>query len=117
MAKVIAVEKGYWGGMIREVGDVFDMPADEAKFTQWVKPDPATAFGGKGDHDGDGFVGGSKPADEKPAKRGRKAKAETVEGPEAEPFADAPEPTTIAEAQAELGTIQPDWVPQPSKEI
>src|SRR5690606_29589819 len=37
MSKVIASEKGYWGGMIREIGDVFDMPEDEIKKTPWVR--------------------------------------------------------------------------------
>lgn len=63
MAEVIARSKGYFGGEIREVGDPFDVPDDiwndEKRRPRWVAH---AAFGGKGDHDGDGKTGGSKPA-------------------------------------------------------
>jgi hypothetical protein len=66
MAKVIAQEKGYFGGQIREMGDTFNVPDalwnDEKRRPRWAVP---AAFSGKGDHDGDGKVGGSVPA--KPA--------------------------------------------------
>lgn len=119
MAKVVAISKGYFGGVIREVGDKFEWP-DETKLGSWVKP---AEFGGKGDHDGDGKPGGSvasadddkAPADEKPAKgKGKgKGKPETVQAAEAEPFADAPAPAT-SEPQGngvkeELG-VEPDWI-------
>ncbi len=58
MVKVRAIAKGYIGGIIREVGDVFEWPEGN-KVGKWVKP---VAFGGKGDHDGDGKVGGAKKA-------------------------------------------------------
>ena len=65
MVKVVAVEKGYFGGEIRDVGASFDVPSeiwsDKKRRPKWVKPDPNIAFGGKGDHDGDGHVGGSTP--------------------------------------------------------
>lgn len=62
MAKVRAFSKGYFGGVIREIGDTFEVPDDiwddPKRRPKWVKP---AAFGGKGDHDGDGKVGGSVP--------------------------------------------------------
>lgn len=68
MTRVIAVRQGYFGGIRRDVGDKFNVPnsvwADEKRRPSWVKVDPASVFGGKGDHDGDGFVGGSKPQGE-----------------------------------------------------
>lgn len=123
MPKVVAKARGYFGGLIREAGEAFDIPDDLAA-PKWTRP---FAFGGKGDHDGDGKTGGSKPA-EPPAgpivipadwKNGkaadRKALAKSITGeavptaadadrvieayvettkPAAEPFADAPEPET-----------------------
>lgn len=65
MVKVVATSKGYFGGEIREIGASFVVPddiwKDEKRRPSWVKLDPQGAFGGKGDHDGDGSVGGSKP--------------------------------------------------------
>lgn len=115
MVKVLVISKAYFSGEVREAGEVIDYPDDrwKARPPSWARLDPATAFGGKGDHDGDGFVGGSLPKADPPAKgkRGRKLKAETVEVPEAEPFADAPEPMTVAQAMEEIGEVQPDWLP------
>ena len=57
--RVTATQKGYYGNVVREPGDVFTL-ADEAAFTaSWMEavyaqPDPL-------DHDGDGRKGGSKP--------------------------------------------------------
>ena len=58
--RVTATQKGYYGHVVREPGDVFTL-ADEAAFAaSWMeavdeaKPDPL-------DHDGDGRKGGSKP--------------------------------------------------------
>lgn len=66
MVQVIATQKGYFGGSIREVGESFDVPdelwQDKKRRPSWAKLDPGHVFGGKGDHDGDGKVGGSKPA-------------------------------------------------------
>lgn len=118
MTQVIATARGYFGGMLRDAGDVFsiddEIMSDEKRRPSWVKP---AKFGGKGDHDNDGKVGGAKPADdaEKPSGRAKgKAKGETVE--KAEPFADAPEPVAVAKGNGvkeALGT-EPDWVaPKP----
>ncbi len=64
MAEVIAVSHGYFGGQVREPGDKFDVPdelwADKKRRPSWAK---AAKFGGKGDHDGDGVVGGFKPVE------------------------------------------------------
>lgn len=69
MVKVVATEKGYFGSVVRELGESFNIPheiwTDEKKRPKWVKLDPKDAFGGKGDHDGDGSVGGSKPGGHK----------------------------------------------------
>lgn len=118
MVKLLVINKAYFGGILREAGEVIEYPDDRyaERKPSWAVPDPKTAFGGKGDHDGDGFVGGSKPREpeaDEPAKgkRGRKPKAETVHAPTAAPFADAPTPQTIAEAQKEIGGIAPDWLP------
>jgi hypothetical protein len=120
MAKVVAISKGYFGGVVRYIGDQFVIPDeiwnDPKRRPGWVRMPAGAVFGGKGDHDGDGFVGGSKPndepkadkteaADDAPKKRGRgKRKVDT------EPFGDAPEPMTLAEAQKEIGGVRPDWV-------
>lgn len=65
MVKVIATANGYFGNIYRVPGDSFDVPdelwSDDKKRPRWVRLDTAKAFGGKGDHDGDGKVGGSKP--------------------------------------------------------
>ncbi|MFZ5692451.1 MAG: hypothetical protein ACOY5F_14475 [Pseudomonadota bacterium] len=65
MVKVIATTKGYFGHVVREMGEGFTIPdeiwSDAKRRPSWVRLDPAHAFGGKGDHDGDGNVGGSKP--------------------------------------------------------
>lgn len=116
MAKVIAKQKGYFGGEIREAGSSFVVPddimADKTRRPKWVT---LAAFGGKGDHDGDGHTGGSVPTDggDKPKGRGKgKGKPETVEAPTAEPFGDAPAPVTVQGngVQEALGGPAPDWI-------
>lgn len=117
MADVVATQKGYFGGQIREENDPFYVPDeiwnDEKRRPSWAKLDPAKAFGGKGDHDDDGKVGGAKHT-EKPSGRAKGKKGETVEAPAAEPFTDAPEPMTLAQATKDIGGVEPDWVaPKP----
>jgi len=161
MVKVIAISRGFFGGVIRDPGTSsasFNVPDelwnDEKRRPSWAILDPAHAFGGKGDHDGDGKVGGSKPhsegegngkssapaGDGKPvivevpadwsslhhSKRKALAKQITgeavhdlatadniisayVEANKPAPFADAPAPQTVQQAQTEAGGIQPDW--------
>lgn len=106
MANVVAISKGYYGGMIRLPGDVFGMPDNEVAATSWVRP----ANGSASPVDAE-----PQQAEDKPAKRTRKPKAETVEAPQAEPFAHEPEAVTIAEASKELGLMQPDWLPPGSQ--
>jgi hypothetical protein len=114
MAKVIALVRGYYGGTIREAGDVFGVDdeiwADEKRRPKWAKEvgaadAPAVEAGeGEGAHDD---------ADDKPKKgKGKgKAKPETVQAPEAKPFADAPAPVRAkSEINDALGTTQPDWL-------
>ena len=52
MAKVVATDRGYYGGILRVAGDTFNA---EGK-ASWFKP-VSSEFGGKGDHDGDGLTG------------------------------------------------------------
>lgn len=113
MAKVIAILRGYYGGIIRETGDVFgvddEIMADPKRRPRWVKPASAEVVEAAGadeteteDH-----------ADDKPkkGKGGRKAKPETVQAPETQPFADAPAPVRAkSEINDALGTTQPDWL-------
>lgn len=55
--RVVATQKGYYGNVVREPGDVFTL-ADEDHFsTAWMDEAPAHPL----DHDGDGRKGGSKP--------------------------------------------------------
>lgn len=109
--EVRATSVGYVGGELRSAGQRFMWPAG-VPLGSWVKP---VAFGGKGDHDGDGLTGGSKPADDgdgKPKGKGKgKGKAETVDAPTAEPFADAPAPIRVEnEINAATGGTEPDWI-------
>lgn len=109
LIRVKAVHRGYFGGLIREPGDEFEAPVDMA--SNWWEPVEGEAFGGAGDHDGDGKPGGSLPGEASTVKRGKKAKAETVAAPVAEPFADAPQPVRVQnEVNDATGGTQPDWV-------
>ncbi|CAA2140455.1 hypothetical protein [Hyphomicrobium sp. ghe19] len=60
MANVIAKARGYFGGVLREAGERFsisdDIMKDDKRRPSWVK---LAAFGGNGDHDGNGTTGGS----------------------------------------------------------
>lgn len=110
MVEVEATQRGYYGGAIRDPGDRFmiddEIMKDEKRRPSWVK---LVAFGGKGDHDGDGKTGGAKPAAEKPAKGKKAAPVEM------EVFGDAPEPVRVEnEVNKALGSTEPDWVaPKP----
>lgn len=112
MVKVRAITKGYVGNVVREIGEVFEWPEGN-KLGSWVKRLP---FDGKGDHDGDGHTGGSKPAetvegDGKAKGKGKKGRAETVEAPTAEPFGDAPAPVRVENAVNDAtGGTEPDWI-------
>lgn len=105
MADVIATQRGYYGRILREPGDVFVVRDGEK--ASWFRP-----VSGAGEIDAPVAQADSAP-DADPPKRGRKPKAETVQAPAAEPFAD---PQIAGEvAQAGVGA-QPDWV-QPGAEI
>lgn len=122
MVKVIANERGFFGGELRDAGAPFDVPDeiwdDKKTRPKWVR---LAAFGGKGDHDGDGRTGGTKPADDEgddAGKKGKgkkgKGKAETVDAPTAEPFGDAPAPERVAnEVNEATGATEPDWIAPP----
>lgn len=102
MADVVATQRGYFGGVVREIGDRFAIPddlmADDKRRPSWIAP---AAFGGKGDHDNDGKIGGAKPA------KGKRVKADEA----VEPFADAPEPIEAkGNGVKETLGIEPDWI-------
>lgn len=101
MAKVVAIVRGYFGGVICEQGDVFEWP-DDVKLGSWVKP-----ADGREVVEADAPEPGPEPGGKK---RGR-PKAETVQAPTAVPFADAPEPVRVkSEINDALGSTQPDWI-------
>lgn len=106
MAKVVATTKGYFGGVLRDYGDSFEVPDDvwndKKRRPSWVKLDPASAFGGKGDHDGDGSVGGSKPADTSGAHDFTKMKVDELRAFAAEAGIDLGEATKKADIIAIL---------------
>ncbi|MER9628378.1 hypothetical protein [Mesorhizobium sp. M0296] len=118
MAKVIAQMRGYFGGIVREVGEAFgiddEIMDDPKRRPRWVKEAGASdevaeveETNANADADAD--------ADDKPktgkGKAGRKSKAETIQAPEAKPFADAPTPIRAkSEINDALGTTQPDWL-------
>lgn len=141
MVKVVARTKGVFGGAVREIGDTFDVPddlwKDEKRRPKWVS---SVKFGGKGDHDGDGKIGGSVPAGDAdvtvPADwkglnaAGKKELAKAISGTQPptardaeeviEAYLDANKPETFGEAPAPE-TVQgngvkealgtpPDWV-------
>lgn len=74
--KVRATQRGYYGGMIREGGDVFALARPEDFGKSWMEQagaaDPL-------DHDGDGKKGGSLPAG-KPTAADRIAQAKELTG-------------------------------------
>jgi len=91
--RVTAVRKGYFGGKIRDAGEVFDLP--DALMRGGLKPSWVVA---EGDvplpPDGEGEAAAT------PRRRGRKPKAATAP--------DTPEGNGLTEA---LGGPPPDWLP------
>ncbi|SCM79650.1 conserved hypothetical protein [uncultured Pleomorphomonas sp.] len=92
--RVTAVRKGYFGGKIRDAGEVFDLPdalmRDGAR-PSWVEPEEgATASPAGPDEGGEPIA----------RKRGRKPKPPSAPEP--------PEGNGLLEA---LGGPPPDWLP------
>lgn len=88
--RVTAVRKGYFGGKIRDAGEVFDLP--DALMKDGLKPSWVEAEGG---------VSPAEPDTEAPnRKRGRKPKATSAP--------DVAEGNGLTEA---LGGPPPDWLP------
>lgn len=104
--KVIATERGYFGGAIREMGERFDVPDeiwnDEKRRPSWAQPAKS---------------GGKVEADEKAAPEAEKPKGRKVKAEPAEPFADAPEPVEVksrGNGLKEALGVDPDWIaPKP----
>ena len=91
--RVTAVRKGYFGGKIRDAGEVFDLP--DALMRGGLKPSWVVAEGdAPPPPDGEGEAAAT------PRKRGRKPKAATAP--------DTPEGNGLTEA---LGGPPPDWLP------
>ena len=109
MAKVIATQRGYFGKVLRDPGDAFDVPdeimADDKLRPSWVR------LARRADLAADAEAVAA-PADaEGPKRAGRKPRAETVAAPVAAPFIEAPEPVRVEnEINAATGATQPDWV-------
>lgn len=112
MAKVVATQRGYFGRMIREPGDTFDVP-DEIMADEGLRPSWVELVKGR-DQVADAAPGdATEPAKPEKAKPGPKAKAkpETVAAPTQEPFIEAPQPVRVEnEINAATGATQPDWV-------
>lgn len=105
MAKVIATQRGYFGGVLREPNDTFVVPDGAA--ASWFRPVRAGAVEAAAPAEPDATVG-----PDAPAQRGRK-KPETVMAPTAAPFADPPAPVRVEnEINAATGGTQPDWIAQ-----
>jgi hypothetical protein len=106
MAKVRAIDRGYYGDIVRSEGDVFVFTGP-GPMPKWVEP---------ADDDGDELDELAPPATAKPAKAATKGKpaAKAKPAPEPEPFGDAPEPVTIGKGNGvveALGGLEPDWMP------
>lgn len=95
--RVLVLNKGFFGGEIRELGSVFDVPdeimADEKLRPSWVEPVDGPDLDADDDEDGESAKE-TKPR----GKPGRKPKR---------PAADEPKGNGVAEA---LGS-PPDWLP------
>ena len=102
--QVVAQERGYFGGEIREPGDTFSIPLeiwnDKKRRPKWcAAPDEADTA--------------KKPAVK--AKAGTAAKADPA--PEPEAFADAPAPEVAAASEVKAALAPaPDWI-APGTEI
>lgn len=113
MVKVIAATRGYFGGILRELGDDFHVPddvwEDEKRRPKWVKLDPGSSEPEAETDEPDGDDKGGK--GKAKGKGGKKAK--TVDAPNAAPFADNgdPEPVRVKnEVNDATGGTAPDWI-------
>lgn len=97
--RVTAVRKGYFGGKIRDAGEVFDLPDALMKMKpSWVEAEGAASVSAFAEPDAE-----TPPADAKPEarKRGRKPKVAPAEET-------TPTGNGLTEA---LGGPPPDWIP------
>lgn len=101
MAKVVATQRGYHGRVLREPGDVFEAEGEAS----WFKPVSASV-----QTEPSTFADDPEPT-AKPAKGRGRPRAETVQAPASQPFADAPEPVRVQNEVNEItGQTEPDWV-------
>lgn len=126
MANVVAKVRGYFGSVLREPGDRFhiddEIMDDPKRRPKWVEAASAAASPDVVDNADGESVGGEGEGEPKtakgkgrakvaPPKAGRKAKPETIQAPEAQPFGDAPAPVRVKnEINDALGSTQPDWI-------
>lgn len=140
MVKVVATSKGYFGHVVREIGEAFAIPdeiwGDEKKRPKWVElakgetAAPAAVADKTNVHGGKPAADVVIPADWPNlhhSKRKALAKEITgqpvadlatadniiaahVEATKPAPFADAPAPQTVAQAVKATGGVEPDWV-------
>ncbi|WP_026793252.1 hypothetical protein [Pleomorphomonas oryzae] len=99
--RVTAVRKGYFGGKIRDAGEVFDLPDALMKMKpSWVEAAGSASVAASDEPEPEAET--PPPADAKPEarKRGRKPKATSA--PE------SPKGNGLTEA---LGGPPPDWIP------
>jgi hypothetical protein len=101
--RVTAVRKGYFGGKIRDAGEVFDLPDALMKKglrPSWVEPaSGASILEPESEPDGEPLA----PTDAKPEARKRGRKPKQVPS-------DDPNPTGNGLTEA-LGGPPPDWIP------
>jgi hypothetical protein len=98
--RVTAVRKGYFGGKIRDAGEVFDLP--DALMGEGLRPSWVEAVGEASDV-GSGEQDGEPPTDTKPEARKRGRKPKQIPTEEATPKGNG-----LTEA---LGGPPPDWIP------
>lgn len=124
MVKVIAQARGYFGGVIRDAGEPFNVPddiwEDEKRRPKWAKEASgsveATEVAETATDDDDADDAADKPKKGKgkgavPKVGKGKSKPETVQAPEVQPFGEAPAPVRAkSEINDALGTTQPDWI-------
>lgn len=135
MVKVIATTKGYFGHIVREMGEAFAIPDeiwnDAKRRPSWVILAGAAAAPAAVETvaaevkavivvpadwedmtaaDRRALASQISGAEVKRAPEADKIIEAYVEANKPEPFADAPAPQTVAEAQKAAGGVEPDWV-------
>lgn len=97
MVEVVAKQRGFFDGIVREEGETFSIPdslwKDKKRRPKWVE------------------LAAKKTAARKPPKDGSDKPPDDKGGKESETGGNHPEPQTVAEVQKETGGGKPDWRP------